>query len=126
MIKIDIDNHSFRDWLKLFKFRYSYIRQFNKEKIAVAVVYKTKKGYHIYMYDMTYDYNTILLLECLYGSDINKQLYAYAEGKDILFRDKFNGKSREKYDKKKTLLLNKVIDEINKNTKQVKVFEVKI
>ena len=124
-IKLDIDNHQFAKWLRLFRFRYSFIIERKNFKISYAEVYRTKKGFHIYLFSNINELNTILLLECLFGSDLNKQLFGYGENADILFKNKFNGKSKEKYDAKKSAKLRTEIQLLNKNTIRIKKFKVK-
>ena len=73
-------------------------------------VMRTKHGVHIYFAGLT-AYSAQLwwinLIECLLGSDINKQDYFFAEGDDILFAEK-NG-YKERLDKAKTKQVNRLI-----------------
>jgi len=78
-----------------------------------AKVFKTKHGYHIYIYqDKVISKNEINILECLLLSDLFKQAFYYTEDEDILFKIK-NG-VEEKFRVKETKELNKLIRQINK------------
>ena len=126
--KIDIDNHKFSNYLKIFGFRYRMLRYAGVRLYSVHV-FRTKHGFHIYLYTKKiYSFETILLIECFLNSDVNKQLYAFIEGKDILFREKHrkNYTSREKYDVEKTKKLLNLIQKINKEQRKQKIIEVSL
>ena len=110
-LKIDFDNKNFDKWLGHFDLMYRLIScnvQFKSAK-----VFKTKHGYHIYIYqDKVISKNEINILECLLGSDLFKQAFYYTEDEDILFKIK-NG-VEEKFRAKETKELNKLIREINR------------
>lgn len=125
-LKLDIDSHKFSSWLRLFEFRYNFLKEHRRLIVFNGLVNRTKKGFHIYLKTTVLDFSSVLFLESLFGSDLNKQMYGYAEWHDILFRNKFNGQSVEKFDKKRTQELNKVIRKINKRKRFVKVYKVKV
>ncbi len=117
VIKIDYDDKSIVKYIDTWKRSYiQLLRIWNVDEICIkqTKVYQTKKGLHIYIYLQTnYHYNEILLLECLLGSDINKQLYSYIEWSDILFKRK--NSISEKFDANQTKILIKFfIDEVKK------------
>lgn len=128
VIKLDIDKKywtSFDKWLRHFESMYSLLRIKNTlVDISNTEVFRTKNGWHIYIYDMDLFFlynNEVNLLECLLGSDLFKQGYYFLEGHDILFRSK-NGR-KEKFDKVNQGKLNKAVKEINaKNRKQLYVY----
>ncbi len=111
-LKIDLDNISFNTFCINFKKTYFQLK-FVKINISKSSVYKTKKGYHIFLYLLKNNLNNRLLLECFFLSDVKKQLYAFIEQKDILFDVKNN--YSVKFLKRNTNKLNKIIDEINRN-----------
>jgi len=110
-LKIDFDNKNFDKWLGHFDLMYRLISC--NVKFKSAKVFKTKHGYHIYIYqDKVISKNEINILECLLGSDLFKQAFYYTEDEDILFKIK-NG-VEEKFRVKETKELNKLIREINR------------
>ncbi len=128
VIKIDVDDHRFNDYLKLLSFRYRMLR-YSGFKIEKANVFKTKHGFHVYFtsgFKRTFNEN--LLLESLLGSDLNKQLYAFIEKKDVLFKEKHrkNYVSREKHDENKTMKLLSLIKEINNEKRKQTIIKIKI
>jgi hypothetical protein len=104
IFKVDIDISKTRTWRKYSKWlRHALLRLKEGHQTFYEVqVYKTAHGYHLYLEDHIrwHSNDYINLIECLLGSDINKQLYFYAEGTDILFKTK--NKVMEKFDMKKT------------------------
>jgi hypothetical protein len=105
-IKIDIDNRNWNSYKRYFTRAIETVMQ--KHWLCNPIVYKTKRGYHIYINvpDLI-DYNECLLIECLLGSDTEKQRYAYLEGNDILFEEKDG--YLESIDYKKSKELNKML-----------------
>lgn len=122
--KIDIDGNIkvYNKWIKHFEKMYRYLR-YEGIKIDDAKIYKTRHGYHIYLYgsglNQLMDFTTyreklnyINLIESLLGSDLFKQVFSLIEQSDILFKTK-NGYT-EWYMGQKTADMNKLIASINR------------
>ena len=90
-IKIDWDG-TWTEFKKLLHKRYALLWSYRKLALQYTnEVYKTKHGYHIYLYSMkNYNKKDILLFEAILGDDINRMAYNYTEGVDILFHNKHN------------------------------------
>ena len=111
-IKIDIDYRNFHKWILHFKVMY-WVLRYGGVIFNYGVVYKTKKGFHVYLdQDKTLSKNEINLIECFLGSDLFKQGYSWVEQRDVLFRIK-NGIVNEHLDRTRTRKLNAAIDKIN-------------
>jgi hypothetical protein len=90
LLKIDWDG-PFRDWLRLFRAQYAYLRASEMMLVSEVRVARTAHGWHIYIgccEDQQDDPLAVNVLECLLGSDVRKQVYFYVEGNDILFKRK--------------------------------------
>ncbi len=120
-IKIDWDS-SWVEFKKLFVKRYSLLFSYKKLELqTINMVYKTKHGYHIYLYSVK-DYNRkdILLFEAILGDDLNRTAYNYLENVDVLFHNKHNSHiAKRQLDK--TLSLEFLIVNIEKKTKRKKI-----
>jgi hypothetical protein len=132
-LKLDIDNKDIGKWFKeVFEPTYRFLRQYDKLIIWVCYVYKTRKGYHIYLRcheikgKESIGYNEILLQECLFGSDRLKQLYGYGESRDILFSIKKEGQSRETTDRVNTAKLKEIVERINNGTSKAKHYKIQL
>ena len=124
MIKIDYDSRNFKKWLDNFKVKYAMLRRYNVLTLYTgSAVYKTRKGYHIYLYHeelMGLGKLTgvnVNVLECLFLSDLQKQLYSYCEANDILFIEKRGFK--ERFDNRHTEELNEAIRRINRSKRRI-------
>lgn len=114
-LKIDLDNKDIEAWAKnIFYPTYKFLRYTGLKINNTSLVYRTKRGYHIYFNTNCISYSQILLIESFLGSDIRKQLYAYVEGNDILFRNKNQGESKEVYSFDRSLWLDSIVSDINK------------
>lgn len=112
-IKLDIDNHSWGRYLKFFAHNWGMIRAAKRIETVAQNTYLTRKGYHIYMtLSKPVPYDEALLIECLLGSDRNKQLHAYCDTVDILFRAK-HGRNNEIFSKKHTAELDSILLKVN-------------
>jgi len=109
--KIDVDIKGRRTWKRYSKWlEFALLRLKEGGKtFSHADVFRTRHGFHIYIEDHHVANQEVYtnLIECLLGSDINKQLYFYAEKSDILFKKK-NG-FKEQRDAKKTKQINALI-----------------
>jgi hypothetical protein len=89
--KVDIDitkNRTLDKYLKWLEFALIRLSEGGKQ-FREATVFSTRHGYHIYFKDNTkQNPYYVSLIECLLGSDVNKQLYFFAEKADILFKVK--------------------------------------
>ncbi len=114
ILKVDIDNKNFKQYLKQFSYIYYLMKSMKHITIDYTRVYHTKNGIHIYYYlnlsKKLYN-NYINLLECLLGSDVVRQTYFFVEDLDILFQRK--NKYKEQYTQAKTDKLNNLIRQIN-------------
>ncbi len=89
MLKIDFDG-KWEDFIKVFKFRYNLLYSYKViPNIQKVEVFKTRHGYHIYLYSfVSFDFNQKLLLEAILGDDLNRVAYNYCEKQDILYKQK--------------------------------------
>lgn len=120
-IKIDWDS-CWVEFKKLFVKRYSLLFSYKKLELqTINMVYKTKHGYHIYLYSVK-DYNRkdILLFEAILGDDLNRTAYNYLENVDVLFHNKHNSHIAKRQ-LVKTLSLEFLIVNIEKKTKRKKI-----
>ncbi len=103
-LKIDCDTHRHNP-IQRFNFRAKYLMQYFPEFIPMKVmVYKTKKGFHFYIYILNKIYfavnkNDVVLIQLILGSDWLRELrnlHRISEGDtnwNILFSEKDkNGK----------------------------------
>jgi hypothetical protein len=124
MIKIDYDSRNFKKWLDNFKVKYAMLRRYNVLTLYItSTVWRTRKGYHIYLHHeelMGLGKLTgvnVNVLECLFLSDLQKQLYSYCEANDILFIEKRGFK--ERFDNRHTEELNEAIRRINRSKRRI-------
>jgi len=92
-LKVDLDDYSgdrekfFEDYLKS-AYKSIVFISFGKVTVTDCKVNQTSGGFHLYYNIISkhkMDRNEQNLLECLLGSDIQKQLYSYAEKDNVLF-----------------------------------------
>ncbi len=96
-IKLDYDFISLRKVIKTLVPAWRHIAAAKNLRLAGTDAYMTAHGWHIYLFITNpIKFEELLLIECLLGSDIKKQRYAYAEGHDILF--KYKQGRQEQYD----------------------------
>ena len=125
VLKLDFDGYSFREIKKLFEKRGLWLKRFFKLHIQKINVYKTKKGYHIYIWvNNRLSNQDIVFLQLAFGSDYMRECYYWKRikypilpkrGWNILFYKKnYCRKSRKKpsfeeFDDKKSFELLKVL-----------------
>ena len=120
-IKIDWDS-SWTEFKKLFVKRYSLLFSYKKLELqTINMVYKTKHGYHIYLYSVKdYHRKDILLFEAILGDDLNRVAYNYLENVDVLFHNKHNSHIVKRQWHKQLTLWWSIIN-IEKKTKRKKI-----
>jgi hypothetical protein len=108
-------------WLKRFAFVYQYL--YPKYVLLACEVYETKHGYHIELeLSGRTSAERVNLFECLFYSDLNKQLVGFVENSDVLFARK-NGHERvRKFDLERSV--GRMAELIMSNPKYVKNFVV--
>jgi len=76
ILKLDYDNLFFKDIKKIFKEKGLWLRRFFKLKLLRINVYKTKKGYHIYIWvNNRLSKQDILFLQLAFGSDFMRESF---------------------------------------------------
>jgi hypothetical protein len=105
-LKLDYDNITFKEIYKILQFRGIWVIRFFKLKVKNVDVFKTKKGYHIYI-DVNNRLNNqdIVFLQLALCSDFMRECYYWKRIKypklpnrnwNILFFKKHYGKNTKK------------------------------
>ena len=75
-LKLDFDDISFREIKKIFRAKGLWIRRFYHLKLTQVNVYRTKGGYHIYIWVNNKLSNfDIVFLQLAFGSDFRRECY---------------------------------------------------
>jgi len=106
ILKLDFDDYSFRKIKKEFTRKNLWIIRFFKLKIKKIQVFKTRKGYHIYLYiNNRLSNKDIVFLQLALGSDFMRECYYWRRIKypklpkrewNILFYEKEYSKKSKK------------------------------